>query len=444
MSDLRALVRRPYALRMLLCALVGRLPEAMVPLALLLLARAEHGSYATAGALAGAFAVGAAIGGPVAGRIIDRLGQPVVLIVVAVARSAALLGIALVAPASLAVAAVFAAAAGALTPPLEPALRALWPELAGDDEHALSAAYELDAGAQELIFVVGPLLVAVAVAVGSPSAALHLTSAIGLLGTLAFALAPPARWWRAGEHAAVRWSAAVARRRSGCCWSWGSWPVRRPDWSVTTTAFAEHTLENRDLAGWLLAAWAVGALAGGLTAAARRWTLTAEQRLTWLLVAFGLAFGPALLARSTPAMAGALALRARSWRRRSRHLRADRSPRVAGHDHRDVRLADLVLLGRQRGRRRARRDTQRERLGRARVRGGRCDGPGGRSALADAAQADPRYMKEPPASVLRPWIVTPSGPPSSPCPRSRSTSTAACPRSACAGSASRRCSTTTA
>ncbi|MCW2996266.1 MAG: transporter, partial [Conexibacter sp.] len=61
MSDLRALVRRPYALRMLLCALVGRLPEAMVPLALLLLARAEHGSYATAGALAGAFAVGAAV-----------------------------------------------------------------------------------------------------------------------------------------------------------------------------------------------------------------------------------------------------------------------------------------------------------------------------------------------------------------------------------------------
>ncbi|MCW2984257.1 MAG: transporter, partial [Conexibacter sp.] len=106
MSDLRALVRRPFALRMLLSALVGRLPEAMVPLALLLLARAEHGSYATAGALAGAFAVGAAIGGPVAGRIIDRLGQPVVLIAIAVARSAALAGIVALAPSSLAAAGV--------------------------------------------------------------------------------------------------------------------------------------------------------------------------------------------------------------------------------------------------------------------------------------------------------------------------------------------------
>jgi hypothetical protein len=309
MSDLRALVRRPYALRMLVCALVGRLPEAMVPLALLLLARAEHGSYATAGALAGAFAVGAAVGGPVAGRIIDRLGQPVVLVVVATARSAALLWIVLVAPASLAVAAVPAAAAGALTPPLEPALRALWPDLAGDDEHALNAAYELDAGAQELIFVVGPLLVAVAVAIGSPSTALHLTSALGLVGTLAFALAPPARRWRAGEHASVRWSAVVRAPQVGLLLALGLLAGAATGMvNVTATAFAEHTLENRDLAGWLLAAWAVGALAGGLSAAARRWTLPPERRLTRLLVVFGVAFGPALLARSTPAMAGALAV----------------------------------------------------------------------------------------------------------------------------------------
>ncbi|HEY4094810.1 MAG TPA: MFS transporter, partial [Baekduia sp.] len=161
MSDLRALLARPAALRMLLSALIARLPEAMVPLGLLLLVREEHGSYGTAGAMAGAFAVGAAIGGPVAGRLVDRLGQPAVLIITAVLRSAALLGIVLSAGSSLVVAAILAAACGALTPPLEPALRALWPDLAGDDEHALAAAYELDAGAQEMIFVAGPLLVAV-------------------------------------------------------------------------------------------------------------------------------------------------------------------------------------------------------------------------------------------------------------------------------------------
>jgi predicted MFS family arabinose efflux permease len=78
--------------------------------------------------------------------------------------------------------------------------------------------------------------------------------------------------------------------------------------NVTTTAFAEHTLGDRALAGWLLAAWAVGALIGGLGAASRRWRRGPEHRLTLLLVIFGVAFVPALLARSTGSMAAALAV----------------------------------------------------------------------------------------------------------------------------------------
>jgi predicted MFS family arabinose efflux permease len=309
MSDLRALLARPYALRMLLSALIARLPEAMVPLGLLLLVREEHGSYGTAGAMAGAFAVGAAIGGPVAGRLVDRIGQPAVLIVTAVLRSAALLGIVLTAGSSLPVAGVLAVACGALTPPLEPALRALWPDLAADDEHALAAAYELDAGAQELIFVAGPLLVAVAVTAWSPEGALHIASAIGLLGALAFALAPPARAWRAAQHAAVTWTAAVRAPEVAVLLAIGVLAGAATGVvNVTTTAFAEHTLGNRDLAGWLLAAWAVGALTGGLSAAAYRWRGRPEDRLTRLLLLFGLAFVPALLARSTGSMAAALAL----------------------------------------------------------------------------------------------------------------------------------------
>jgi MFS family permease len=308
-SDLRALVRRPHALRMLLCALVGRLPEAMVPLALLLLARHEGGSYATAGAVAGAFAVGAAIGGPLAGRAIDRVGQTAVLIGVAILRSAALAGIVLAAPSSLALAGVICVAAGALTPPLEPALRALWPDLAGDDEHALHAAYELDAGAQELIFVVGPLLVAIGVALSSPATALHLASAVGLLGTAAFALSPPARTWRATDAGPAHWTAAVGAPEVALLLAIGLLAGATTGVvNVTATAFAEHTLGNRDLAGWLLAAWAVGALTGGLTAAARRWTMPPERRLTRLLIGFGIAFVPALLARSTGTMAAALAV----------------------------------------------------------------------------------------------------------------------------------------
>jgi predicted MFS family arabinose efflux permease len=310
MSDLRALVRRPFALRMLLSALVGRLPEAMVPLALLLLARHEGGSYATAGVLAAAFAVGAAVGGPALGRTADRLGQPRVLIGATLARSVALGAIVAVAPSSLVAAIVIAVPAGAMTPPLEPALRALWPDLAGDDEHALAAAYELDAGAQELIFVAGPLLVALAVALGGPAVALDVASGVGLAGTLAFALAPPARAWRAAAHEGPRhWTAALRAPEVGVLLVVGLLAGAATGVvNVTATAFAERTLGDRDLAGWLLAAWAAGALIGGLTAAARRWTLPPERRLTRLLVAFGLAFLPALLVRSGIPMAAALVL----------------------------------------------------------------------------------------------------------------------------------------
>jgi predicted MFS family arabinose efflux permease len=309
MTDLRALLGRPYALRMLLCALVGRLPEAMIPLALLLLVRAHDGSYGAAGALAGAFAIGAAVGGPITGRIADRLGQPAVLVIAAVARSAALAGIVLTAGSSLVTAGALAVVAGALTPPLEPALRALWPDLAGDDEHALHAAYELDAGAQELIFVTGPLLVAVTVAWRDPETALHLTSAIGLAGAVAFALAPPARAWRAGRHPAVSWTAAVRAPQVGVLLALGVLAGAATGMvNVTTTAFAERTLGDRALAGWLLAAWAAGALTGGLAAAARRWTLPPEGRLMRLLVLFAVAFVPALLARSAGSMAVSLAV----------------------------------------------------------------------------------------------------------------------------------------
>jgi hypothetical protein len=308
MSDLRALAARPFALRMLLSALVGRLPEAMVPLALLLLARHEHGSYTTAGVLAGAFAIGAAVGGPLLGRAIDRLGQPRVLIASTLLRSAALAAIVALAPVSLAATCVLALPAGALTPPLEPALRALWPDLAGEDEHALAAAYELDAGAQELIFVAGPLLVALAVALDGPATALHLASAVGLLGTLAFALARPARAWVAAPHAG-HWAAAVRAPQVGALLVVGLLAgAATGAVNVTATAFAERTLGDRDLAGWLLAAWAVGAMAGGLASAARRWTLPPERRLTRLLIAFGIAFAPALFATALGTMAVALAI----------------------------------------------------------------------------------------------------------------------------------------
>jgi len=85
--------------------------------------------------------------------------------------------------------------AGAAAPPLEPCLRALWPELVAGDQ--LESAYAVDAGAQELIFIAGPLAVAGVAALGPAPLALWLAAGLGLLGSLVMATARPSREWRA-------------------------------------------------------------------------------------------------------------------------------------------------------------------------------------------------------------------------------------------------------
>ena len=302
MSSAVTVLRRPHAARVLSAALVGRLPESMTPLAVVLVARDAGRSYAVAGALAAVIALGAAIGGPLLGRLVDRVGQGPVLVGSAVARSVALASIAVLADGSVLLLGVAVFFSGALIPPLEPALRALWPLIAGDRDQ-LESAYELDAGAQALIFVAGPLLVAVTMAVADADAVLHVTSLVGLLGAAAFAVAPPSRAWRPTPREHHGWSAALGAPTVAPVLAVGVLVgVTLGAVTVATAAFSEDA-GNRDLAGWLLAAWALGELLGGVLSAARRWGLPPEARLMRLLAVFGVLFVPALFVTSPALMA---------------------------------------------------------------------------------------------------------------------------------------------
>ena len=307
MSSAVTVLRRPHAARVLSAALVGRLPESMTPLAVVLVARDADRSYAVAGALAAVIALGAAIGGPLLGRLIDRVGQGRVLVGSAVARSVALALIAVLADDSVVALGVAVFLSGALIPPLEPALRALWPVIAGDEDQ-LESAYELDAGSQALIFVAGPVIVAVTMALAGSDAVLHVTSLVGLLGALAFAVAPPSRAWRPTPREHHGWSAALGAPVVGAVLAVGVLiGVTLGAVTVATAAFSEDA-GNRDLAGWLLAAWAVGELLGGVFSAARRWVLPPEARLMRLLAVFGVLFVPTLFVQSPALMAAALLL----------------------------------------------------------------------------------------------------------------------------------------
>ncbi|MQA77146.1 MAG: hypothetical protein GEV10_01465 [Streptosporangiales bacterium] len=95
----------------LVSGFVARLPQAMVPMGMLLLVASAAGSYAAAGLAVAAWSVGCAVGGPAIGVLADRHGHRRVGLVAAAANSLAMAAVVAVTWADLPQAATLAAAA---------------------------------------------------------------------------------------------------------------------------------------------------------------------------------------------------------------------------------------------------------------------------------------------------------------------------------------------
>ncbi|MEW1569643.1 MFS transporter, partial [Streptomyces sp. NPDC093509] len=194
----REVLRVPYAGRLLAGTLIGRLPTAMAPLALLVVTADAHG-YGTASALAALYLLASAVGGPLSGRLADRYGQTL-----AFTAGAALSTIALVAvvagPDRPSWAAGCVLVAGATRPALESGLRALWGTGAGSVMPSRAhqrTALMLDGASQELIYIAGPIAVVSIAVAASHQAALLATALVGLAGTVMVISTPVSRAWRA-------------------------------------------------------------------------------------------------------------------------------------------------------------------------------------------------------------------------------------------------------
>ena len=265
------LLRVPQARRLILSGLLARMPIGMVPLSLILVIRESGSGFAVAGAVSGAYFVAAAIGAPIAGRLVDRRGATRLLLVRAAVVPALLLGVgglALIDAPALAIAAS-AALAGALLPPVGASLRSLWPRLLNGREQ-LQAAYALEASLQEIVFVVGPALVALLAAVASPVVAVAVAAAACGVGTAVFALSPAMRAWEPEEerHATSIFGAlespgvrTVVLFATSCGLAFGGTEVGMPAF-----ADAQGAVE---LGGIPLALFAGGSLVGGLVAGSR-------------------------------------------------------------------------------------------------------------------------------------------------------------------------------
>lgn len=88
-------LRYPGVMRLLMPALVARIPDAIAATGIVVLVWSATGSYSEAGFAAGAFGAGPAVSAPVAGRALDRLGQRRVLPLLAAGFAGALVALVL-------------------------------------------------------------------------------------------------------------------------------------------------------------------------------------------------------------------------------------------------------------------------------------------------------------------------------------------------------------
>ncbi|MGW4563285.1 MFS transporter [Streptomyces sp. NPDC004561] len=297
---------------------LARLPMGMFSVSAVVMIAGSRGSYALAGAVTATGLAATAVAGPWIARLVDRHGQARVAVpatlVSALGSLALLLCVRYGAPAW----ALFAAYAGtAATPNVGGLSRARWAHLLRDDPDALHTANSFEQAADELCFMLGPVLASFLTGTFFPEAG-TLTGAVLLLtGMLLFTAQ------RATEPPPQARSKAPSPLRSpgippllACFTATGA---VFGSMEVVTIAYADAQ-GHRAAAGAVLALQAAGSCAAGLVygalgpkGASDPATGSAEpvgRRLTWCLAGMAglmtLPWVAAAVGGSLPALAGAL------------------------------------------------------------------------------------------------------------------------------------------
>ena len=177
------------AWRFSLAAFVARLPISVSTLGIVLLMTGLGRSYGLAGAVSAAFTIANGLSSVVQGRLLDRLGQAVVLPIVTAVYAVGIVGLVASAesgwPDGLAFGSAFLA--GAAFPPIGSVVRARWSHVLTGRPADVQTAYALESVIDEVIFVVGPTVATVLATQWHPWAGLALALLSGVPGTLALA-----------------------------------------------------------------------------------------------------------------------------------------------------------------------------------------------------------------------------------------------------------------
>ncbi|ANJ26428.1 MFS transporter [Agromyces aureus] len=155
MASYSELLKTPGVARIIAAQLTARFPSGMLSLAFLLHIEQTTGSYGSAGLVLAATSIGQAIAGPLTSRLMGRLGMRPVLIVTTILCVTGIVSIGLL-PLTVPLYMIVGFITGLATPPVQPAVRTIYPKMVNSRQ--LTPLFSLDASAQEIIWVVGPVI----------------------------------------------------------------------------------------------------------------------------------------------------------------------------------------------------------------------------------------------------------------------------------------------
>jgi MFS family permease len=154
MATYMQVLSRPGVLRVVSSQLFARFPFGLMSLAFVLHIQEKSGSYALAGLALGLETVGVAVSGPLLGRWMGGWGVRRTLLVSATISAATIFVIGL-APLPPEVLAVLCLVVGLSSPPIQSAVRTIYPMLV--ERKQMGTLYALDATLQEVIWIFGPV-----------------------------------------------------------------------------------------------------------------------------------------------------------------------------------------------------------------------------------------------------------------------------------------------
>jgi MFS family permease len=254
-----SLLKTPGVARIIAAQLTARFPGGMLSLAYLLHIERIHNSYGAAGLVLAATSIGQAIAGPLTSRWMGVWGMRRVLSLTLAVCATCIFSIALV-PMSIPAYMVVGFIGGLSMPPIQPAVRTIYPKMVNSRQ--LTPLFSLDASAQEIIWVAGPVLTTFVALQISTALAIMLAGSFLVFGGIWFISSP--------EVGRVR----IPRSKR----AFGNVLRRPPVLLATITGFllvgACAAIEvgvvavfghGGPQAGVVLAIWAIGSLAAGLS-----------------------------------------------------------------------------------------------------------------------------------------------------------------------------------